>query len=147
MVEKHQELETISILCNRNGHNNSFFSGTQYSYIFRTQCREHEHDILMTIFSNSNSRSVNIHAMMSSREELGHLPVTSSKVEKLCLILCRSLTDRGLQGLLLGIGNNLKELDLSESCVTGEGFQLQSVKSLPNLEKLNLSGNTYLTDD
>jgi len=101
----------------------------------------------MTIFSNSNSRSVNIHAMMSSREELGHLPVTSSKVEKLCLILCRSLTDRGLQGLLLGIGNNLKELDLSESCVTGEGFQLQSVKSLPNLEKLNLSGNTYLTDD
>jgi hypothetical protein len=85
--------------------------------------------------------------MMSSREELGHLPVTSSKVEKLCLTSCRNLTDRGLQGLLLGIGNNLKELDLSKSCVTGEGFQLQSVKSLPNLEKLNLSGNTYLTDD
>jgi len=85
--------------------------------------------------------------MMSSGEELGHLPVTSSKVEKLCLTSCRNLTDRGLQGLLLGIGNNLKELDLSKSCVTGEGFQLQSVKSLPNLEKLNLSGNTHLTDD
>ena len=66
MVEKHQELETISILCNRK------------------RSREHEHDILMTIFSNSNIRSVNIHDMMSSGEELGRLPVTSSKLEKLC---------------------------------------------------------------
>ena len=127
-MEKHQELETISILCNRK------------------RSREHEHDILMTIFSNSNIRSVNIHDMMSSGEELGRLPVTSSKLEKLCLTSCRNLTDRGLQGLLLGIGNNLTELDLSKSFVTEEGFQ-QPVKSLPNLENLNLYLNTNLTDD
>ena len=142
LVEKHKELETVSIgLCGE-------------------RSREDEEDIVLTIFSNINLRSISLHFLSisnlnlrsitirnikSSGDLFSCLPSTLPNLEKLVLTNWRSLTNQGIIEILNRSRSNLRGLDLSHSGITGVGVE-EGVNSLPNLEVLNLSKCDNLTD-
>ena len=127
LVEKHEEMETISIV------------------LYGVRSREDEEDILLTIFSNINLRSVNIYNMWNTYVIIGRLPSTLPNLEKLVLTGWRSLSDLGLVEILNRSRSNLRELDLHYSNITGVGVE-EGVNSLPNLEVLKLDWCFNLTD-
>ena len=115
LVEKHEELETIRIR------------------LYGERSRQDEEDIVLTIFSNLNLRSITIDNMWNTRDIVGSLPSTLPNIEKLELIGWISLSDHGLIEILKRSRSSLKELYLLYSNITGLG-----VNSLPNLEILKL---------
>ena len=128
LVEKHQELDTISIR----------FCDKRFE-------RRDENAIVQTVFSNLNLRSVTIHNMWNTGDIFSSLPSTLPNLEKLLLTSYPSLSDQGLIEILNRSRSNLRELDLSCSYITGVGVE-EGVNSLPNLETLKLSGCCILTD-
>ena len=125
LFKKHEELETISI------------------YLDRERCAEDEKDIVLTIFSNLNLRYITIYEMEITEDIVGCLPSTLPNLEKLAL----NWTSLSYQGLIeiLNRSENIRELDLSHSKITGVGVE-EGVNSLPNLEVLNLTWCDNLPD-
>ena len=130
LVEEHEEMETISIgLCG-------------------VRSREDEEDIVLTIFSNLNLRSIIIRRVSfieSSGDLFSCLLSTLPDLEKLVLTSWCSLSNQGLLEILKRSRSNLRELDLSYSNITGVGVE-EGVNSLPNLEILKLFWCDNLTD-
>ena len=124
LVEKHEELEAIS-------------KGER--------SREDEMVILLTIFSNLNLRSIAIENSGNTGDIFSRLPSTLPNLEKLVVTNWRSLSNQGIIEILNRSRSNLRELDLSDSNITGVGVE-EGVNSLPNLEVLNLSGCLNLTE-
>lgn len=77
--------------------------------------------------------------------KLKHRVVSLLNLEKLDLQGCSYLTNTGLWNIIRIYGENLKELNLSETIITGI-FPEQGRICLPNLEKLNLHKCSRLTD-
>ena len=127
LVEKQEELDTISLCLTRD-----------------ERSTEDEKDIVFTVFSNINLRSISVHNIWSTGDILGCLPSTLPNLEKLLLTDWWSLSDQGLCEIL-NRSENIRELDLSGSNITGVGVE-EGVNSLPNLEVLNLSCCFSLTD-
>ena len=130
LVEKHEELETVSI------------------ELWGERSREDEEDIVLTIFSNLNLRSIIIRRVSfieSSGDLFSCLLSTLPDLEKLVLTSWCSLSNQGLLEILKRSRSNLRELDLSYSNITGVGVE-EGVNSLPNLEILKLSECCNLTD-
>ena len=127
LFKKHKELETLSI-----------------EFEYEERCAEDEKDIVFTVFSNINLRSISVHNIWSTGDILGCLPSTLPNLEKLLLTDWWSLSDQGLCEIL-NRSENIRELDLSGSNITGVGVE-EGVNSLPNLEVLNLSCCFSLTD-
>ena len=127
LFKKHKELETLSI-----------------EFEYDERCTEDEKDIVFTVFSNINLRSISVHNIWSTGDILGCLPSTLPNLEKLLLTDWWSLSDQGLCEIL-NRSENIRELDLSGSNITGVGVE-EGVNSLPNLEVLNLSCCFSLTD-
>ena len=127
LFKKHKELETLSI-----------------EFEYEERCAEDEKDIVFTVFSNINLRSISVHNIWSTGDILGCLPSTLPNLEKLALTYWKSLSDQGLCEIL-NRSENIRELDLSGSNITGVGVE-EGVNSLPNLEVLNLSCCFSLTD-
>ena len=126
--KKHKELETISI---RMIHSEGF--------------TDYVKDIVLTIFSNINLRSISLHYIESSGDTFSCLPSTFPSLEKLGLTNWWSLSDQELNEILNRSRSNLRELDLPCSKFTGVGVE-EGVNSVPNLEILNLSSCFNLTD-
>jgi len=127
LVEKHEELETISIR------------------LHGVRSTEDEKDIVLTVLSNINLRSISVHNMVSTGDIFSSLPSTLPNLEKLVLNSWWSLSNQGLIEILNRSGSNLRELDLRYSHITGVGVE-EGVKSLPNLEILKLVWCDNLTD-
>ena len=100
---------------------------------------------MLTIFSNINLRSVTIRCMWNTGDIIGRLPSAFPNLEMLVLTRWESLSDQGLIEILKRSRSNLRELDLSNSNITGVGVE-EEVNSLPNLETLKLSECWNLTD-
>ena len=101
--------------------------------------------ILLTIFSNLNLRSIAIENSGNTGDIFSRLPSTLPNLEKLVVTNWRSLSNQGIIEILNRSRSNLRELDLSDSNITGVGVE-EGVNSLPNLEVLNLSGCLNLTE-
>ena len=129
IFKKHEELETIS-----------------RGYRFQRIATD-EKDIVLSIFSNINLRSVTILNMANTGDIIGRRPLPSAfpNLEKLKLTLWYSLSDQGLVEILNRSGRDLRDLDLSRSRISGVGVE-EGVNSLPNLEVLNLYFCYMLTD-
>ena len=127
LFKKHKELETLSI-----------------EFEYEERCAEDEKDIVFTVFSNINLRSISVHNIWSTGDILGCLPSTLPNLEKLLLTDWWSLSDQGLCEIL-NRSENIRELHLPGSTITGVGLE-EGVNSLPNLEVLNLSCCFRLTD-
>ena len=125
-MEKHQELETINI-----------------GFYGRRSIKD-ESEIVQTVFSNLNKRSITISHMKSTGDIFRFLPSTLPNLEKLALTSWLKLSDQELIEILNRSRSYLRELDLSDTSITGLGVE-EGVNPLPNLEKLNLSGCPHLT--
>ena len=125
-VNKHQELATISM------------------FQYNERIMENEEDIVLTVFSHLNLRSITIRNIKSAGNIFGRLPSTLPNLEKLVLTDWVSLWDKGLIEIL-NRSENIRELDLSGSVITGVGVK-EGVNSLPNLETLKLYLCRNLTD-
>ena len=106
---------------------------------------EDEEDIVLTIFSNLNLRSIIILYIKSLGDLFSCLPSTLPNLEKLVLSGWLWLSNQGLNEILNRSRRNLTVLDLSRSNITGVGVE-EGVNSLSNLEVLNLSWCLNLTD-
>ena len=82
--------------------------------------------------------------MKSTGDIFRFLPSTLPNLEKLALTSWLKLSDQELIEILNRSRSYLRELDLSDTSITGVGVE-EGVNSLPNLEKLNLSGCPHLT--
>ena len=127
LFKKHEKLETIRL-----GFENE------------ERCAEDKKDIMLTVFSNINLRSISVYFIWSTGDILGCLPSTLPNLEKLVLTDWMSLSDQELCEIL-NISENIRELDLSGSTITGVGVE-EAVNSLPNLEVLKLYCCQNLTD-
>ena len=88
LVEKHEELDTISLMnLNMN--------------LQRERSTEDEKDIMLTLFSNINLRSVTLHNIWYTEDIVGCLPSTLPNLEKLVLTDWWSLSDQGLIKILI----------------------------------------------
>ena len=125
LFKKHKELKTISIK----------FDGERCAED-EERCAEDKKDIVLTIFSNLNLKSISLCNMKYTGDILGCLPSTLPNLEKLVLTSWLSLSDQGLCEIL-NRSENIRELDLSGSTITGVGVE-EAVNSLPNLEVLKL---------
>ena len=132
LFKKHEELETIRICYTE------WIAGYAH-YIKRSA--EDEENILLTIFSNLNLRSISLYCMESKGDIFSCLPSTLPNLEKLFLINWRSLSVEGLIQILNRSRSNLRELYL---CYL-PGV-VEDVNSLPNLEKLTLFSCKNLTN-
>ena len=132
LFKKHEELETIRIEFDVRSDEDEWST-------------EDVKDIVFTIFSNLNLRSITIDHIRNTGDIVGRLPSTLPNLEKLVLTNWRSLSDQGLINILNMSRSSLRELDLSYSYITGVGVE-EGVNSLPNLEVLNLSFCRDLTD-
>ena len=101
-------------------------------------------DIMLTVFSNINLRSISVLNIEYTGDILGCLPSTLPSLEKLVLTCWWSLSDQELCEIL-NRSENIRELELFGSNITGVGVE-EGVNSLPNLEVLNLSCCFRLTD-
>ena len=128
LVEKHQEIHTIRV--------------EVVGEVGRED--EDENDILLTVFSHLNLKCISLCSMWNTGDIFSCLPSTLPNLEKLVLTCWLSLSDQGLIEILNRSRNNLRELDLSGSIITGVGLE-EGVNSLPNLEVLILS-TCNLTD-
>ena len=133
LFKKHKELKTISIK----------FDGERCAED-EERCAEDKKDIVLTIFSNLNLKSISLCNMKYTGDILGCLPSTLPNLEELVLTSWLSLSDQGLCEIL-NRSENIRELDLSGSTITGVGVE-EGVNSLPNLEVLYLSWCRNLTD-
>ena len=133
LFKKHEELDTIII-----------------KFADEEMCAEDEKDIVLTVFSNLNLRSIRIYYhdpdnyWYYTGDIFGCLPSTFPNLEKLELTRWLSLSDQGLSQILNRCGN-IRELDIFMSTITGVGVE-EEVNSLPNLEVLKLSSCRNLTD-
>ena len=125
LFKKHEELETISIR------------------VASERCAEGEKDIVLTIFSNLNLRSITIHSI-HTEVIFNCLPSTFPNLERLVLYGWKSLSAQGLVEIL-NRSRNIRVLDLSISNITGVELE-EGVNSLPNLEVLKLRYCKNLTD-
>ena len=82
--------------------------------------------------------------MKSTGDIFRFLPSTLPNLEKLALTSWLKLSDQELIEILNRSRSYLRELDLSDTSITGLGVE-EGVDSLPNLEILNLSGCPHLT--
>ena len=133
LFKKHEELETIRIC-----YDTEWIAGYAH-YIKRSA--EDEENILLTIFSNLNLRSISLHCMESKGDIFSCLPSTLPILEKLFLVNWRLLSVEGLIKMLNRSRSNLRELYL---CYL-PGVE-EDVNSLPNLEKLTLFSCKNLTN-
>ena len=131
LFKKHKELETISI---------RFVDEDDTD---AKRCAEGEKDIVLTIFSNLNLRSITIHDI-HTEVIFGCLPSTFPNLERLVLYGWKSLSAQGLVEIL-NRSRNIRVLDLSLSNITGVELE-EGVNSLPNLEVLKLRYCKNLTD-
>ena len=126
LVEKHQELETINI---------GVYSA------------ENEDEIVPTVFSHLNLRSITIFDVSRDILHCLSIPGTLLILEKLeKLKLGRCLSNNGLIEILRRSKSNLRELDLFGSSITGIGLE-EGVNSFSNLEILNLAYCQKLTNE
>ena len=126
LFKKHEKLETISIEFDME------------------RCAEDKKDIVLIVFSNINLRSITLYNIWYIGDILGCLPSSLPNLEKLVLTDWLSLSDQGLAEIL-NRSENIRELDLSYSKITGVGVE-EGVNSLPNLEVLKLYCCQNLTD-
>ena len=132
LFKKHEELETISI--------GLYCVMSSSSSVMRS--REDKKDIVLNIFSNLNLRSIIIRNVWNTGDIIGRLPSALPSLEKLGLIRwCFSSSNQRIIEILNRYGSSLRELDLSDSDITGVG-----VNSLPNLVVLKLHWCNNLTD-
>ena len=122
LVEKHKELESISIE----------FVGHE-----DTDENKDQDEIVLTTLSHNNLKSITIYGMKNTGDITGRLPSTYPNLEKLQLTDWHKLSDKGLMKILRRYRSNLRELNLVGSNITGVGIK-RGVKSLPNIETLNL---------
>lgn len=135
LMEKHQELESISITVDMM----DVLSGLNVN-ISTVDLDE----IVLAVFSNPNLRSI----YLSHMEKAGDILELTSilpGLEKLELRQWYNLSDKGLTKILSKSKRSLKELVLFDSNTKGIGLA-SGVKSLPNLETLNLAECYKLKD-
>ena len=124
LLEKHEELETINI-----------------GFYGRRSIKD-ESEIVQTVFSNLNKRSITISHLKSTGDVFRFLPSTLPNLKKLALTSWLKLSYQELIEILIRSRSNLRELELSDTIITGVKEE-KGVNSLPNLE--NLSGCPHLT--
>ena len=100
---------------------------------------------LQVLLSAENIRSVHMRGCPVTGEGLHPLINYSQQIQSLSLRYCENLTDLGLSTILNAVGRRLKHLDLKDSGISGNQFAELQVE-LTSLEKLELQGCTYLTD-
>ena len=135
LMEKHQELESISITVDMM----DVLSGLNV-YISTVDLDE----IVLAVFSNPNLRSIYLSHMEKAGDILD-LTSTLPNLEKLELRQWYKLSDKGLTKILSKSKRSLRELVLFDSNTKGIGLAT-GVKSLPNLETLNLAECYKLKD-
>ena len=131
LVEKHKQLETINIC------------------FFGQRSAKDENEIVQTVFSHLNLRSITIYNMQNTRDILDLLPGTLlnlPNLEKLELRDWDQLSDQGLTQILITSRSSLRDLNLSGSNIIGIGLE-EGVNSLPNLETLILMRCFNLKDE
>ena len=94
LFKKHEELETISIR------------------LHGVRSTEDEKDVVLTVLSNLNLRSISVHVIESTGDTLSCLPSSLPNLEKLLLTYWFSLSNQGLIEILNRSGSSLRELDL-----------------------------------
>ena len=105
LVEKQQELETINI------------------GVYGRRSIKDESEIVQTVFSNLNKRSITISHMKSTGDIFRFLPSTLPNLEKLALTSWLKLSDQELIEILNRSRSYLRELDLSDTSITGVGVE------------------------
>ena len=140
---KHEELETISIELYTRSWRTGLYGVKTDDYEWST---EDVKDIVLTIFSNIHLRSISLVRLNSTEDIFSCLSSTLPNLEKLELNGWCSLSDQELVKILNRSRSSLREICLFDSYnITGVGVK-EGVKSLPNLEVLNLSWCLNLTD-
>ena len=135
LMEKHQELESIRITVDMM----DVLSGLNV-YISTVDLDE----IVLAVFSNPNLRSIYLSHMEKAGDILDLTSILPG-LEKLELRQWYNLSDKGLTKILSKSKRSLKELVLVDSDTKGIGLA-SGVKSLPNLETLNLAECYKLKD-
>ena len=95
LMEKHQELESISMKC--------------LSHVSRI---EDEDEVVLEVFSNPNLNFITISDVNITEDIFRTLPSNLPNLEKLKLTSWKQLSDEGLIEILKRCRSNLTELDL-----------------------------------